>query len=71
MLFVIGGLPKILEGGWIPLLISAIVFMIAASGAQAAVASRRCKSKNRSPSKSFFVKCTGVWGSPSTAPRSF
>ena len=29
VLFVIGGLPKILEGGWIPLLISAIVFMIA------------------------------------------
>lgn len=31
MLFVIGGLPKIVEGGWIPLLISAFVFLIAST----------------------------------------
>ena len=30
-LFVIGGLPKLLDGGWIPLLISAVVFVIAST----------------------------------------
>jgi KUP system potassium uptake protein len=31
VLFVIGGLPKVLEGGWIPLVISLIVFVIAST----------------------------------------
>lgn len=30
-LFVLGGLPKVLEGGWIPLLVSAVVFAIASA----------------------------------------
>ena len=30
-LFVIGGLPKVFEGGWIPLTVSAIVFVIASA----------------------------------------
>ena len=38
MLFVIGGLPKVLEGGWIPLLIAALVFIIASTWR----AGRRC-----------------------------
>jgi KUP system potassium uptake protein len=29
LLFVLGGLPKILEGGWIPILISACIFVVA------------------------------------------
>lgn len=31
LLFVLGGLPKVLEGGWIPLVISALVFVIAST----------------------------------------
>lgn len=31
VLFVLGGLPKVLEGGWIPLVISAAVFVIAST----------------------------------------
>ncbi len=31
LLFVLGGLPKIAEGGWIPLLVSAFVFVIASA----------------------------------------
>ncbi len=31
LLFVLGGLPKIAEGGWIPLLVSAVVFVIASA----------------------------------------
>ncbi len=30
-LFVLGGLPKIAEGGWIPLLVSAVVFLVAST----------------------------------------
>ncbi|MBV8373231.1 MAG: KUP/HAK/KT family potassium transporter, partial [Candidatus Eremiobacteraeota bacterium] len=63
-LFVLGNLPKILEGGWIPLLISAIVFVVASTWRTGRRRIAQSQVDQSQPVETFLREVRGQLGVP-------